>query len=257
MVSESTATTDYLPGLFIYSSVRTTQNSDFNYDSDLIPYDSRFNRNYDELVSERIDNTFGNYNDVFDLIKHNLYSISDQEPILSEIKENEFEHKYRFSQFSTITDILKNTISEFYQHKIKVEHEFENNKEKYEKFSKNILETISDINVISGTLSEEDISFKNILIERINWYYLKLNLENLKKQSNDLNTEFLYIKKFMIQLSGVTNNIVCQICQENQITHFIDPCGHTLCEKCKDRSDRMTKCHFCRVKSNSFKKLYL
>lgn len=238
--------------------------SNLNYDSELINYDPRFNRNFDEMVSERID-THGFYTNVFETIKNKLYTISDTEPNLSEVKKIEYEHKYQFGHFNNLTDILKKTIVEFYQNKIKIEQEFETNKIKYENFSKNILQTIiaindvngvNNVNNVNGTLSEQDTHFKDILIERINWYYTELNLENLKNQCDELNNEFIYIKSFMLQLSSMTNNIICQICQENQITHFIDPCGHTICGICKDRSDRMIHCHFCRAKTNSYKKLF-
>ena len=227
------------------------------YDSELIPYDPRFNRNFEQLVTERYDESHGFYDDVFEVIKNKLFTLSEKELILSDSKKLEFEHKYSFSQFSNVTEIVKNSISNFYKEKIQIESDFEENKKKYEQFSKNILQTISDIDTVTHVITEKDEHFKEVLQERINWYYSELKLDELKLECDNLELEFLYLRKYMYQLSEITSPTVCQICQERQITHFIDPCGHTLCEICKNRSERMINCHFCRTKKKSFKKLYL
>ena len=60
----------------------------------------------------------------------------------------------------------------------------------------------------------------------------------------------------LIPLSSISNSTICQICLENQIEYFIDPCGHTICKKCAEKTLNTPNCHYCRTKKNELKKLF-
>ena len=94
-------------------------------------------------------------------------------------------------------------------------------------------------------------------MEKINNYYLFLNLENLKNELDSVNKDYLSIKQLFHDLAGILPANVCQICLENQINYFIDPCGHTICTTCKEKRPGLQKCHFCRTNITVFKRLYL
>ena len=59
-------------------------------------------------------------------------------------------------------------------------------------------------------------------------------------------------------ISGtIIPTITCQVCLENQIEYFVDPCGHTICKVCKVECEKLKNCHYCRTPRNGYKRLYL
>ena len=55
---------------------------------------------------------------------------------------------------------------------------------------------------------------------------------------------------------------ICPICLENKIDTYCNPCGHTACSKCFEKSEMMNnnlnanKCPICREYINELRKLY-
>lgn len=64
-----------------------------------------------------------------------------------------------------------------------------------------------------------------------------------------LKVELGILKKCALQSSSSTN---CSLCQTNTATHFYNPCGHIICDKCKNEN----MCVVCYEKCQSVKKIF-
>ena len=225
----------------------------------------------DRLISERameeynfhysIDSQNNNnnmYNGIFSLIRNKLFIINDSEndinPNIDPVLLEEIKNKYSFNNSSnTLTD-FKRKVVVLHNKKIETEIIFSNNTKEYTKFTDNILSLVN-------TIKEFDTSGDEVLIQlltdKIQWYYSELKLESLKETKESLEKEYRIIKELLSEFAGFLPATACQICLENQINYFTDPCGHTICTDCMEKSKGVRKCHFCRGSITSFKRLYL
>jgi hypothetical protein len=151
---------------------------------------------------------------------------------------------------------LKKKVVEINNTRIEYEIKLENNKEKYSKYAELILSLITQIRETESYTSEND-EIINTLYTKITNYSTDLELDSLKQKVDSVNMEYLCIKDLFFDLSGFLPSTTCNICLENQVNYFMDPCGHTLCTNCKEKHPRLLNCHFCRTKINSLKRLYL
>ena len=113
---------------------------------------------------------------------------------------------------------------------------------------------IIDINSIVHPDNEQ---LNKLLSNRIEWYYEYLNLDKLISEQFDIVAEYSYLKSTINNFNTVTISTICSICLEKQVTWFIDPCGHTICDDCKNKSEQTVNCHYCRHKKVKYNKLYL
>ena len=222
--------------------------------------DSRGNRNFEELITERgnlsFDNLGGQFDDVFLSIKNNLFQLSETENIeFTETDRINLNTKYCLDQVTNIIDILKSNIINLNNKKIKIDKLYYVNKKQYEKFSDSIFESVSMIDQMNN-FSEKNNILKELLIDQISQCYNELKLDSLKDESIEITKEYIYMKKYLIELSSISNSTICQICLENQIEYFIDPCGHTICKKCAEKTLNTPNCHYCRTKKKELKKLF-
>ena len=206
------------------------------------------------------------YSKIFESIKNKLFIINDDEngefsnirgilgtPGSPCIHNTQLKEKYKYDETMSFINNLKQKIVELHNKKIETEIIFSNNKEKYTKFTDNIL-------IFTKTLKNfenNDEQLIELLTDKIEWYYSTLNLEYLAKECSDLVSEQSFIKNLLSELAGMVPAVVCQICLDKQVNYFIDSCGHTLCVDCMEKSKEIKKCHFCRKHIISFKKLYL
>jgi hypothetical protein len=258
-----------LEGAFI--PIRGTNNT---INQDFVDGNSEINQvDIDRLISERAmeeynfhysidsqNNSERNmYNGIFSLIRNKLFIINDSEsteeitapdPVLLE----EIKNKYSFNNSSnTLTDFKRKVVI-LHNKKIETEIIFSNNKKEYTKFTDNIL---SLINTIKEFNTSGDEVLIQLLTDKIQWYYSELKLESLKETTDSLEKEYKIIKGLLSEFAGFLPATACQICLENQINYFTDPCGHTICTECMEKSKGVRKCHFCRGSITSFKRLYL
>ena len=258
-----------LEGAFI--PIRGTNNT---INQDFVDDNSEINQvDIDRLISERAmeeynfhysidsqNNSERNmYNGIFSLIRNKLFIINDSEsteeitapdPVLLE----EIKNKYSFNNSSnTLTDFKRKVVI-LHNKKIETEIIFSNNKKEYTKFTDNIL---SLINTIKEFNTSGDEVLIQLLTDKIQWYYSELKLESLKETTDSLEKEYKIIKGLLSEFAGFLPATACQICLENQINYFTDPCGHTICTECMEKSKGVRKCHFCRGSITSFKRLYL
>jgi hypothetical protein len=224
--------------------------------------DSRINRNFESLIMERneIHDDKGIYSQIFKEIKDKIFSVNEIEdiPKLTDIQKEELNKKHFVDNFSNTINNIKKLLVNNFNRKLELEFVLEGNKKKFEAFTKNINDSISSINnIIDNEMSSEDENLKELLSNRINWYYSKLNIESLKKEYSEILFEYSFFKDMLKSISEVLPSGTCGICLDNQVNWFIDPCGHSICNGCKNKFGLLTKCHFCRTTITSIKKLYI
>jgi len=234
--------------------------------------DDRINRRFEVFMMDRnMEQNQSMYSKVFSLIKSKLltlseteldinilrgYSVDSEESIESAQGIIDFNKKYLINETLLMINNFKKSIVEIHNKKIITEIEYSNAKEYYSNFSNKVLAVITDI---SDTNSEnsEDEELSKLLFSRIEWYYSHLNIEKLKKDLLLINEEYSNVKGLFNEIYGILPATTCQICLEKEITHFLDPCGHTICKDCVDKNKNIKCCHYCRTVTKSFKRLYL
>jgi hypothetical protein len=224
----------------------------------LTPNDTRITRNFEELITERgQDDKI--YNSVFEKIKEKLFISSESDDIeLTELDKLTFNKKYNVTESQNVISKLKLEIAKLYIKQTEHELIIQEKRKLFETFCLNISNTIKSISDITYNEStEEDVKLQTLLNERIDWYYKSLNLEKLIDEEYSIKSEFYYLKTTLIELSALQSPILCSICMENQISWFIDPCGHTLCDGCKTKSMNLDRCHYCRSTRTKFNRLYI
>jgi hypothetical protein len=218
------------------------------------------NRTFEELISERGDlninlsidqNIRVDYNTLFEKIKIKLFQINTIPDM--NIMDCPIINKYREDFLK-----LKLNVCDVYLDFVKSERELNDAKEKYTTFCESIKNCVHFIHN-TGTTDENDIIIKEMLEKKIKDYYEKLNLNFLIQNFDEKNLEF---EKTKYKISTITSTILpittCQICLENQVEYFVDPCGHTICKTCKTTCEnKSTCCHYCRTKKNGYKRLYI
>ena len=66
----------------------------------------------------------------------------------------------------------------------------------------------------------------------------------------------------MNTINGYNTSAICPICITNKIDSYCNPCGHTACRKCLDKSSNIVnninhnKCPICRDHVMDIRKLY-
>jgi len=231
-------------------------------DQQALQDDPRISRNFERLIMERngvqeeIDKSL--YSQVFNEIKNKIFSMNEIEdiPKISDTQHEELNKKYYTADLNSTIQRIKKLLVNNFNKKIELEITLEENKKKFEEFTGTINKLIFSINGTPNT-SEEDIALKDLLIGRINWYYSTLQLDQLKKEYSEILIEYSFFKDLLKSISEVSPGGTCGICLDRQVSWFIDPCGHTLCDLCKDQTKNLGKCHFCRTRKNTLKRLFI
>jgi hypothetical protein len=233
--------------------------SQFNEDGDY----TLTNRTFEEVITERENlntyntyntcntcNTYNTYNTIFEKIKIKLFQMNIDTGI--DISDCPIINKYR-DDFQE----LKKNVCDIYLDYMESECELNKAKEKYKTFCEGIKNCIYFINN-TGTVDKNDITIKKLLEEKIENYYEKLNINNLIKKFDEKRLEFEKTKYKISTIAGcILPTTICQICLENQVEYFIDPCGHTICKTCKTIYENKSEyCHYCRTKKNVYKRVY-
>jgi len=233
---------------------------DSQQSSNELTQDSRLNRDLDSLINERNGNQEETdkslYSFIFSQIRNKLFSseIDDTSPLLTPEQIEVFEKKYCTSELANSINRVKKLLVNNFNKKIELEIQIDNNKKKFKEFCKNITCSLKSIDDFSS--EAEDLQLKELLSARIDWYYSKLEIDSLKKQHSEIMSEYSFFKGLLRSISQISPCGICQICMENQVEYFIDPCGHTICNICNIKS-KVISCPFCRTHINSLKKVFL
>ena len=214
---------------------------------------NNFTRNFEQLITERGDPVVQQntrlYNEIFDKIKFNLFEINL--PDINSLEEqNEYSKKYNTRTLNENIVSFKKDIVGLYNKKIEFEINLDQAVTDYTVFCKNINEFLQK-------LTDQDTTLTNLLLTKIDSYYTQLNIKNLTDELTIINSEYIFLKKTIQQLSSIQLPSLCSICMEEQVSWFIDPCGHTLCGGCKNKCIKTINCHYCRTPKNEYKQLFL
>lgn len=233
--------------------------------TDLIGSTTVFNRptrrSLEEFMQERGQNTaqetqnLDYYNLIFQKIKEKMNKLGAITPANTPYLDDVV-NTPEIIEYKEIFNNLKRSLGDTYLKVEKTETELNNAKELYENFCDSLEKMIHVID--SSNFQEEgDTHLKQVLKDKIDSYYEKLDIDRLIEEYEESMKEFKIAK---YKLSSIFGNLgvptTCQICLENQVEYYLDPCGHTICGTCKVSCESKTQCHYCRTKRNSFRKLF-
>jgi len=229
--------------------------SDLSYSSVLS--NSVQQRTFEQLICERSElHPNGYYKNVFESIRDKLFVLNDTEQEINETEYATFREKHNVSKITEIIDTFKKNISELYARKIEIEIILDKKNKEYTAFCENIKESVKCIEMICDFTKEDEL-LRQLLLDKIENCYNQLNLGSLKKEYNSVISEFNFLKNTLVDFSGINFSTMCGVCMDKQVSWYIDPCGHTLCEECKTKCESAVNCHYCRNKKNCYKRLYL
>jgi len=239
----------------------------FNQDNHLWSFtyinqpETRTTRNFEQLITERGEELSKPVNSIYlnlyNEIKEKIFISSEGDDIdLVSIQEQKYEKKYNTKETSEKLTKIKEQIGFFYVKKTEHSILLEERRRHFNTFCNTIIETIKHIEDMKKEPSEEESQLICLLRKRIDWYYNELELEKLMEMEYEINSEFFFLKKTIIELSNL-NPTICPVCMEHQISWFIDPCGHTICNDCKKKTEKGSNCHYCRTPKMKYNRLYL
>ena len=195
-------------------------------------------------------------------IRDNLLNILNNKDILP-IDDPEF-------KCEEIDDIVSK-IKGFGENFISLQKDLDIAYQKYEEASKTTQENIQKINnsiQLIKTCSKEYDSDSNTksIIDSLKDYIKSIN-ENDKLK--EYKREYIQKRKLLNKHIHLINSInswntsaICPICITDKIDSYCNPCGHTACRKCLDKTSNIVnnvnhnKCPICREHIMDIRKLY-
>ena len=196
---------------------------------------------------------------VFNELRSNINKIINNESsiTITADKQTEIYKKYNLDNTLDLIEKIKKNIITIYENKLQAEYKYSAARDAYQNFNENISQTLQSIDQLNIPSTEEDKLLKELISTRNKLYYEQLEIDKHFEEFKEAELELSVIKKFISELSPINDQFICTICQEKTVTHFIDPCGHTLCEDCMKKCTNVNNCHYCRVKRTGFRKLFL
>ena len=225
---------------------------------------------------------FDNYSSI-----EELFNIKDDPNIhnLIKIKESIFDILQSKTQieYEEILDYKNEEIDDFIEKIKKILIDFNKKQDKIDEINQNYKKEVqkirNNLKVIDGQidfLKKLPKDYKNEesiqeIISKMNDYTKNIqNSENVEKLKKDYLTTIKEIHKYIYFIRKINNFNTCNMCPvcfENQVDHFIAPCGHTYCKSCLDRlidADNIyeldhnthNKCSFCRENVKTVRPLY-
>jgi len=173
-------------------------------------------------------------------LKELLLNIVHQKKEIIEINNNEYKNKEIDELIEKINKLFSN--EKFYKLQNEL-NEIEKNLQKEMNKSKENLQTFDYFIDFLSKISYDNIEkneFDNLIKNSNNIcdkIYKNNNLEILRnnyiQKRKELNSYIYFIQK----LNNYNISNICPICFSNQVNKYLDPCGHTYCEKCLKKSN--------------------
>lgn len=198
-------------------------------------------------------------------IRENLMNILNNKEILP-IDDPDFKDE-SCEEIDDIVSKLKGFTKNF----ISLQKDLDESYEKYEDAFKNTNEDIQKINnsiqliETCGKEYDTDSSTKSI-VDSLKEYIKTINENNKLREA-----KYEYIQKRKLlnkhlhlidSINGYNTSAICPICITNKIDSYCNPCGHTFCKKCLDKTSNIVnninhnKCPICREHIMDIRKLY-
>ena len=92
---------------------------------------------------------------------------------------------------------------------------------------------------------------------------MKQKTEEFEKHLNTLSSINTDLKVKSTKMLEVLNEVVgdskktCSVCYTRQSSFACLPCGHVFCESCAQRAQNRGRCFICRIRVESFVKIFL
>ena len=171
---------------------------------------------------------------------------------LTEIDDSQIDNiKEKYS-----TDCLMSTIKKFKGQVTSLYNQREDLKDEYSQKNGVFTKFVNCINdLLSNQLVLEDPSFKELLLSKQEEYSRILDIDSIKEKIGNINKELSILNETIKEVITLQDSSMCSVCMETRVEYFMNPCGHTLCGKCK--SNVKSRCHYCRTEILEFKKLFL
>jgi len=200
-------------------------------------------------------------------MNYSEYNIEENKKEISKITKTEA--KEILNDF----EILNKNLEEY---KVKIE-ELQINKINFDNYILNLqnnhlntMNIINNFNIYENNkeLNEIFINYNLKIKENYNkwikeYYTIKLleyenTIEIIEEKISEFRELFIYIIN-KIKKTEIENKKLCPICFENEVDICLNPCGHTICNKCVIiNRNRFTseKCYSCRGVINEYIKIY-
>lgn len=251
-----------LLNMYNFHSENTTANTVPN------PYSSNIG-NYCPIndISQLYDNVEPLYITEIKDIKKSVLDILHKK---TNFEDEEFdEEKYNHSEIDNLYTKMKDITIELKGLQENLNNAEENLNNEIKKMNENIGK-IDNFIVFLESLSSLDYENIKEIISNITKLATKLsNKESFKKAKKDYATERRNILKYIyflrkVNKMNVTN--MCVVCMDDPVSHFVDPCGHTFCKTCLEKSLEVDSfvdetyinknCPVCRKYVNKVRPLY-
>lgn len=252
-----------------FAYINETNDDDINNINNLLSLSDINNINNNTTIGdngeEPIKNIISNQENIIK-INELLINILNSKEIIT-IDNNEYKNKKIDKIITDIKDILNDLpklhgeldiIHEEYKKQVEITESQINQIKKYINF----MTTLKDSNNEYKNINDNIINLMNELSEKI------LDSNKLQEVKDKYVTKRKEINSHLYLIQSINKyNIVgiCPICLENKIDTYCNPCGHTACRNCLDKSSRITnnnnnlnvdKCPICRVYISDLRKLY-
>lgn len=194
----------------------------------------------------------------------------DYNPIISNITSNDASSILDDFEILNINlDSYKKKIEDLESNKIYFDNYISNLQNNH----LNIMNIINNYKIINDNDEKENenqifIKYNLLMKENYNnwlnkYYTIKLfefknSIEIIEKKITEFRNLFIYIMN-KISKPNTEAKKICPICFENEVDICLNPCGHTLCNKCVilNRSNYISnKCYSCRTVVNDYIKIY-
>ena len=195
-------------------------------------------------------------------IRDNLLNILNNKEILP-IDDPEFKDE-------EIDDIVSK-IKGFGENFISLQKDLDIAYQKYEEASKTTQENIQKINnsiQLIKTCSKEYDSDSNTksIIDSLKDYIKSINEnDKIKEYKREYIQKRKLLNKHIHLINSINNwntSAICPICITDKVDSYCNPCGHTSCRKCLDKTSNIVnnvnhnKCPICREHIMDIRKLY-
>ena len=220
--------------------------------------DMNIRQTYVEMLIERNQiESVQKFDSIFKCIKEKIFCIHENTESLTESESENLTTKYDIKNVKNTIDTLKKQLAQLHEQKIHLNSKVERYLNKYNNFLESVNSVTENMENLITDFTPQDEELSKLIVDRIEWYYNKLGIEDLLTQQKTINTEFRFLSETISKFSDIVNPSICQICYLNQVAFYINPCGHTLCESCKNKCNTLKNCHYCRSQLYSFNKLFL
>lgn len=253
---------DYVPGAGGYNS--STNNNIFsnNYIPDNINTSFSIISNQENIIKNFSDTYINCNNKTVNSIKDKFMLLLNENIDIEELIDNDNDLKSICNRFDNIIREIDEIFNEFKG----LQNETSELSEEYEKSLENLKLDIEKLNDFQDFLGSKSFKDEKTLIEPV----IK-NIEEICKNMLDDNKHDevkekynkklivlkLYMHSFIKTINKGNTGTTCNICMTSNVDSYINPCGHTGCNKCFEKLENYDmKCFVCRKKVFDVRKLY-